>query len=135
MAPPATSQGELPCSAFALGPSSRSPSLQSRPPRPARPLPVRATDPPTGGVVTSAPATPDVGQAYRPNPAYTGSVTIGGTLPSSGSQGEPQPINSLPPGFEDGTPAMQHRQALKRYWAEQGPQAQPLASANQQPNG
>ena len=88
-----------------------------------------------GGVVTSAPATHDVGQAYRPNLAYTGSVTIGGTLPSNGSQGEPQPINSLPPGFEDGTPAMQHRQALKRYWAEQAPQAQHLASANQQPNG
>ena len=54
-----------------------------------------------------------------PTPAYTAGVVIGNTLPSnSGSQGEPEPVNSLPPGFEDGTPAMQHRQALHSYWGE-----------------
>ena len=57
-------------------------------------------------------------------PAYTSGVVIGNTLPSnSGSQGEPEPANSLPPGFEDGTPAMQHRQALHSYGGE-GSQAQ-----------
>ncbi len=54
-----------------------------------------------------------------PAPAYTAGVVIGGTLPSnSNGQGEPEPANSLPPGFEDGTPAMQHRQALHSYWGE-----------------
>lgn len=88
------------------------------------------------GVVTSAPAMPDVGQVYRPNPAYTGTVTFGGMLPpASGSQGEPESANSLPPGALNGTLAMQRRQALQRYWAEQAGYAQHLASANQQPNG
>jgi hypothetical protein len=89
-----------------------------------------------GGMVTSAPAMPDVGQGFRPNPAYTVHVTIGGTLPPiSNGEGEPQPINSVPPGFEDGTPAMQHRQAMQRYWAEQAGQAEHLADPNQQPDG
>ena len=71
-----------------------------------------------------------------PGPAYSGSVVIGATLPStSNGQGEPQPLNSLPPGFENGTPAMQHRQALHHYWAEQAQQARHYASNNQRPNG
>jgi hypothetical protein len=87
-----------------------------------------------GGMVTAAPSTSDVGQGFRPDPAYTVHVTIGGTLPPTSGQGEPQPINSLPPGFEDGTPAILHRAAIQRYWAEQALQAQHLADANQQPN-
>lgn len=68
-----------------------------------------------------------------PGPAYSGGVVIGGTLPSTSSgQGEPQPINSLPPGFENGTPAMQHRQALHHYWAQQ---AQHYAATSQRSNG
>ena len=50
-------------------------------------------------------------------PVQSGGLVIGGTLPPIGnSQGEPEPVNSLPPGFEDGTPAMQHRLALHSYW-------------------
>jgi hypothetical protein len=89
-----------------------------------------------GGMVTAAPSTSDVGQGFRPDPAYTVHVTTGGTLPpTSNGEGEPQPINSVPPGFEDGTPAMLHWQAMQRYWAEQAGQAEHLADANQQPNG
>jgi hypothetical protein len=69
-------------------------------------------------------------------PTHSGNVLIGGTLPSSSNgQGEPQPINSLPPGFENGTLAMQHRQALHHYWAEQAHQARHYAATSQQPNG
>ena len=68
--------------------------------------------------------------------AHSGGVVIGGTLPSnSNGQGEPQPINSVPPGFANGTPAMRHRQALHRYWAEQALQVRPYAGTSQQPNG
>ncbi len=88
------------------------------------------------GVVTSAPAVPDVGRNYRPNPAYTGTVTFGGMLPpTSGGQGQPESANSLPPGALIGTLAMQHQEVLQHYWAEQAEQLQPFASTNQQPNG
>lgn len=60
------------------------------------------------------------GGAYTGSP-YTSGVVIGGMLPSgSNSQGEPQSPNSLPPGFMDGTPAMQHHVAMERYWTGQG---------------
>ena len=88
------------------------------------------------GMVTAAPSTSDVGQGFRPNPDYT--VTCHDRRHAAADQrgqGEPQPINSLPPGFEDGTPAMLHRQAMQRYWAARALQTQHLADANQQPNG
>lgn len=49
-------------------------------------------------------------------------VVSGGMLPSpsgNNSQGEPQSANSLPPGFENGTPGMQRRQELQQYRANQ----------------
>ena len=47
-------------------------------------------------------------------------VQSGGLLPpSSNGQGEPQSANSLPQGFYNGTPVMQHRQALQSYWSGQ----------------
>ncbi|HME22710.1 MAG TPA: hypothetical protein VKI44_15480 [Acetobacteraceae bacterium] len=53
---------------------------------------------------------------YLPLPP-NGTVTFGGTLPSnSGEKGEPEAVNSLPPGFEAGTLGMQHRQALYSSW-------------------
>ena len=74
----------------------------------------------TTRAVSSAPGMPDVGQSYVPSPADPGIVTFGGLLPpTSGGQGARQSANSLPPGFLDGTPAMQRRQELQRYWAEQ----------------
>jgi hypothetical protein len=88
------------------------------------------------GMLSSAAAMPDVGQGYRPNPAYSGSVVIGGLLPPvSNSEGEPQSANSLPPGFLNGTVAMQHRAALQRYWANQAANAQHVANVTQPPNG
>lgn len=47
-------------------------------------------------------------------------VQSGGLLPpGSNGQGEPQPANSLPQGFYNGTPVMQHREALQSYWSGQ----------------
>jgi hypothetical protein len=47
-------------------------------------------------------------------------VQSGGLLPAgSNGQGEPQPANSLPQGFYNGTSVMQHRQALQTYWSGQ----------------
>jgi len=77
------------------------------------------------GLVSAAPAVP-----------YTGTVTFGGMMPpTNGGQGEPESANSMPPGFENGTPAMQRRQELQRYWAEQARHAQLLNTAVQKPNG
>ena len=40
----------------------------------------------------------------------SGTVIFGDTLPSNnGNAGEPEAVNSLPPGFENDTLAMQHR--------------------------
>ena len=43
---------------------------------------------------------------------------VGGTLPSnSNSTGEPEPVNSLPRGFENGMPGLMRQQALDQYRA------------------
>ena len=53
-------------------------------------------------------------------PTYDGLNRLGATLPSSsGSQGEPEPLNSVPPGALNGTPAMQRHLALQAYRAQQ----------------
>ncbi len=45
-------------------------------------------------------------------------VEVGGLLPpGSNSQGQPQSANSLPQGFYNGTPVMQHRETLQNYWS------------------
>ena len=47
-----------------------------------------------------------------------GGLVIGGTLPSnSNGEGEPEPINSLPRGFDNGEPGLARQQAVQHYWA------------------
>ena len=50
-------------------------------------------------------------------PARVG-VVVGGTLPSnSNGEGEPEPVNSLPRGFDNGMPGLMRQQAVQQYWA------------------
>ena len=45
-------------------------------------------------------------------------VIVGGTLPSnSNGEGEPEPLNSLPVGADNGMPGLQVQQAVEQYWA------------------
>ena len=58
-------------------------------------------------------------------PAFAGEggtyVQSGGLVPTgSNGQGGPQSANSLPSGFYNGTPVMQHHAALQNYWNGQG---------------
>jgi hypothetical protein len=60
-------------------------------------------------------------------------VVIGSTLPPvSNGQGEPEPRNSLPPGAERGTHALQRQQVLRSYWAQQAAHAQRPAAPDHQ---
>ncbi|MBV8588476.1 MAG: hypothetical protein JO212_00125 [Acetobacteraceae bacterium] len=52
-------------------------------------------------------------------PPHKITVKAGGTLPAtSNGEGVPQSVNSLPPGFMDGSPGMLRRQELHRHWAQ-----------------
>lgn len=51
--------------------------------------------------------------AARP---YAAGVVLGTTLPPNGNgQGEPEPVNSLPPGFGNGTVAFAQAQSVRRF--------------------
>ena len=76
-------------------------------------------------VVLSIPATAAFAagesNGYLPLPP-NGTVTFGDTLPSNnGEKGDVASVNSLPPGFDNGTLAMQHRDALESYWVAGSP--------------
>lgn len=56
--------------------------------------------------------------AYASRQAGVTGVTVGGTLPSnSNGEGEPEPVNSLPVGFDNGMPGLQVEQGVQQYWA------------------
>lgn len=66
------------------------------------------------GVSSAASAT----DAYAGRQTRAVGVTLTGTLPSnSNGEGEPEPVNSLPAGFDNGMPGMLQRQSLQQYWA------------------
>ena len=66
--------------------------------------------------MTAAPA----GAVFAAAPPAAGHFVIGNLLPPNGNgQGEPQAANSLPLGFMNGTPAMQRRDSIVAYRANQ----------------
>ena len=57
------------------------------------------------------------GQSYALRQA-PGGLALGDTLPSnSNGEGEPEPVNSLPRGFDNGEPGLAHQQSVQHYWA------------------
>ena len=59
----------------------------------------------------------DAAQAHGAQPAQEG-IALGDTLPSnSNSKGEPEPVNSLPRGFDNGEPGLAYQQSVQHYWA------------------
>jgi hypothetical protein len=71
--------------------------------------------------VASVPAHAGEGN-YDPFPAAGAPITSGGVLPNPGD-GAVQSENSLPSGWETGTPQYQYAQAVNRYYAQQANQA------------
>jgi hypothetical protein len=73
-----------------------------------------------GDVVAEPPATVTGSQAYQNSaPGYAVAVVDGRVLPINGSNGIVQTANSLPRGFEHGTPTFAQAQSVQRYLAEQ----------------
>lgn len=71
-----------------------------------------------------------------PAPTLSRGIVLGSTLPPvSNGQGEPEPRNLLPPGADRGTPALQHRQSVRNYWAQQAAHAQQPAAQRRQTQG
>ena len=59
-----------------------------------------------------------VADAYAGRQPRTVGVNVNGTLPSnSNGEGEPEPVNSLPVGADNGMPGLQIQQAAQQYWA------------------
>ncbi|HYZ64890.1 MAG TPA: hypothetical protein VE650_20755 [Acetobacteraceae bacterium] len=73
----------------------------------------------TGAVLSLAVAAPAFAGEGNNDPfAPNGTITTGGVLGNPGD-GVVQSLNSLPPGWENGTPAYEYAQQVNRYFAEQ----------------
>jgi hypothetical protein len=87
------------------------------------PFSARATFPSTmstADVVAEPPANVTGSQAYQNSgPGYAVAVVDGRVLPINGSNGIVQTANSLPRGFEHGTPTYTQAQSVQRYLAKQ----------------
>ena len=86
---------------------------------------------------TSFGSAPDVGnQAYpTPNPAFSFAQT---SMPSVFENGQNRPVqtaNSLPAGFENGTPEYMEAQSLNRWYAQQAQRYYARAHAASHPQG
>src|SRR5438309_8037130 len=76
------------------------------------PFPMRTT---MTEVVAAPPASDTGSQGYQSSAArYAVAPVDGRLLPTNGSQGIVQTANSLPPGFEQGTPAYAQAQSMRR---------------------
>ena len=74
----------------------------------------------TGAALSLAVAVPAFAGEGNNDPfaAPATTITSGGVLPNPGD-GVVQSENSLPPGWEAGTPAYQYAQSVNRYFAQQ----------------
>lgn len=69
-------------------------------------------------VVIGSTSAASLTDAYASRESRVVGVTVGGTLPSnSNGEGEPQPVNSLPKGFDNGMPGVAEQNAVQQYWA------------------